>query len=140
MDKELIAMCACEEIQQGQTPLNPRLLTGRDNLYFDSHGCFWTAAKKVVARRWLFLPSVSWLLREIRGGLASWQEFQFHMSRDGSSGEHFALVVDTRRVCGDARSLIFTSRNQRNIRIALLHVLMWQKGKPVWKDNEWRAK
>ena len=122
MDKELIAMCDTPEIQEniGLEHWDHTAIVGKDGGF-------------PVDGDIVYLPSVSWLLREIEGSLEKWQEFQLHIT---SSDEHFALIVDARRRYGDARSLIFTSRMQRDIRIALLHVFMWQQGK-VWKDGEW---
>lgn len=122
VDKELIAMCDCPEIQEriGFENWDHIAVTARDGSF-------------PVKGDTVYHPSLKWLLREIGGSLKKWQEFQLHIT---GLDEYFALIVDARRRYGDARSLIFSSRMQRDIRIALLHVFMWQKGK-VWKDGEW---
>ena len=122
MDKELIAMCDCPEIQEriGFENWDHDAVTARDGSF-------------PVEGDTVFLPSVSWLLREIEATegcvllckeLADSDDVMQYWAQFTKYGEE----PDT-----------FNSPNCDSPDKALLHILMWQKGK-IWKDGEWARK
>ena len=158
MDKELIAMCDCPEIQEKKDVLSQSvylindsyarkyLIESERNVATIGRGClqfvgFSPFQYKSFYRflnnfpplstipqedwdRFLFLPSVSWLLREIEAGLGDMADLVLRGRGNGIWWAH----------AGNSPCFIHDSPEK-----ALIHVLLWQKGK-VWKDNEWRAK
>ena len=146
MDKELIAMCDCPEIQDcwkptvgdvigisdkqsGVVSKNTLILENRDvNIGSASFNKRWPDA--------VFLPSVSWLLREIEVG-----KHQIVQVDKDETPQFCASFLDESKydIVYSARAIQFGSPPCNSPEVALLHVLMWQKGK-IWKDNEWRVK
>lgn len=154
MDKELIAMCDCPEIQDGWSPQIRDLVKTDNGLGYVTHigdpkaggelGSYRVEYSNESDWDWewitkegignnkdtqvhpIFLPSVSWLLREIEVGQAGF----VNVTRD--RGGYYSVSIDYDRASGkDYHSPICDSPEK-----ALVHVFMWQKGK-VWKDGKW---
>jgi len=117
MDKELIAMCDCPEIQE------PLFATKND---YPNSGeevdYLWAPDGSPVC-----VATVRWLLREIENNLKECERLQLTSGWIAELHEgHSPYLSD----------LLFSSSAQDSPDKALTHVLLWQKGK-VWKDGEW---
>lgn len=140
MDKELIAMCDCPEIQEAYCP--PKMGEAHvwwDKRYKEIRKAIWDleseAARCEFLNEFVFLPSVSWLLREIEVGENC--RCELHKSADR---RFFAAYVTWKVPCGEHDETVeYSSEFYDSPDKALLHVFMWQKGK-VWKDGQWVRK
>ena len=111
MDKELIAMCDCPEIQDCFKDSNGQYKKVQRDL--------WGGTNIPGTDRLIALPSVSWLLREIEGDL---ELTRFNGKWNAGMCLH-----------GGNWSSVCPPQDSPNK--ALLHVLMWQKGFE-WKQGE----